>query len=54
MYKRKYLPVSIVKVFCLNSYAIKLLIAIRGIFFQVRSLILPDRFQYGTMLDVPP
>ena len=28
--------------------------AVRGFFFEVRSLIWPDRSQDGTMLDVPP
>ena len=39
---------------CPNSFASKFWGAVRGIFFEVRSLILPDRSQDGTMLDVPP
>ena len=39
---------------CPNSFPIKFWEAARGIFFEVMSLIWPDRSQHGTMLDVPP
>jgi hypothetical protein len=34
--------------------SLRLAHAVRGIFFEVRSRIWPDRSQNGTMLDVPP